>query len=628
MLNREEILIKIAQIFDVDMKTINLKQSSQKERFKTLEESSKKFQEHLYLLYKELNFDDANPKLLDIFKDLLYLYEQIEMKLLYRLDEKYEKKLNWILLKRLVVPYLAYRFANLDTDYNNRIDKNMSGGDFWYLPDLPKRNKIKMPVEKLMKWWLDLYGKGLDSLCNEIDEDSLENQAFVSKNILNPWLYKGILPDRRTLKSYLNKNIIYRGIFQKNQVNKVSLEFERVKKFLKNKGLTSEILKDEIPEATLIDKIFETKNSILKREKKYFIQLISERWVEPNKESLISKFLIARAVQDVYNKLIKYFDIPKDSIDIEENKVLQLNYQYRILYNIGIDQNNNPSLLQEVDKNIAYEYLGAFNGNNFENIIKTISSDINIELNSPLVSQYELEDIYKTNFLFAHEYENEKLFEKSMIKDKKFENYFHHKYDNYVAKIKEYRSLNNQKFTLKLKDENNFELLSFLFASYEHKNYEKEEKICFQMSKLAKDSKEELQVLSCFIKIYILIHIEENIDKELMAKSYIEIYLKLLNEDALLKDTQLDILFFQISFYLKSKNFEKSLIFCNEYFNTFINKQKKEDSDFLIVYLGAYCAYTCKNEKELKKYNNFLEKHGNVKFKNQESLPLPIYFYK
>ena len=628
MLNREEILIKVAQIFDVDMKTINLKQSSQKERFKTQEESSKKFQEHLYLLYKELNFYEANPELLDIFEDLLYLYKEIEIKLLYRLDKQYEKKLNWILLKRLVVPYLAYRFANLDTNYDNRIDKNMPGGDFWYLPDLPKSNKIKMPVEKLMQWWLDLYGKGLDLLCNEIDDASLENQAFESKNTLNPWLHKGILPDRKTLELYLNKNIIYTGIFEKNLKNKISLEFERAKKFVKDKGLTTKELKDEIPEYSLINKIFETKNSILKREKIYFIQLISERWVEPNKESLISKFLIARAVQDAYNKFIKYFDIPKESMDIEENKVLQFNYQYRILYNIGIDQNNNPSLLQEVDKNIAYEYLNPFYGNSFERIIRIISFDINQEIENNLVSKYELEDMYKINILFAIENENEELFKKSVIKSEAFENYFHHEPDNYEAQVEEYKSLNNQEFTSRLEAENDFKLLYFLFNSYEENSYIKEEKICFQMSKVAKNRSDELQVLYCFIRKYTDIVITENLDKEIMAKRYIKRYLKLLNEDKEIKDRQSDILYFQIAFYLKSKDFEKSLTLCNEYFNIFINKQKKEDVHLAIIYLCAYCAYTCKNNKELKKYNKFLKKHYSSEFENRNSLPFIIYFYK
>ena len=367
---------------------------------------------------------------------------------------------------------------------------------------------------------------------------------------------------------------------------------------------------------------------ILKREKEYFIRLISERWAEPNKESLISKFLIARAVQDLYNRMIKYFDISKDSIDIEENKVLQLSYQYNILYNIEMLKRINPTLLQEVEVDIAREYLSPFNENNFENIIRTISADINIELNIPFVAEYELEDIYKINLLYAVKTNNEELFKRSIKKNEKFKNYFHHKHDNYEVQIQKYKNLNNQEFTSRLKDENNFELLSFLFNSYEEKSYVKEEKICFQMSKVAKNRNDKLQALSCFIRKYTNILITENLDKEIMAKNYIKMYLKLLNEDKAIKDRQSDILYFQIAFSLKSKNFEKSLTFCNEYFNTFINKQKKEYVHLAIIYLSVYSAYICKNQKELKKYNKFLKKHYSLEFENRNSLPFSIYFYK
>jgi len=609
MLNREEILIKLMQILDFDMNDIKLKQSAEKKRFITFEESPEKTKEHIELIFKTLNLDEANSKLIDVFGDLIYLYENIESQLLFRLDKSYEKKLNWILLKRLVIPYLAYRFANIDVEYDERIDKGMSGGVFWYLPDLRDYNYIKMPIETLMKWWLDLYGKGLDSLCNEIDKESKENQAFKSKDILKPWLYKNVLPDRKSLELYLSENINYTGVFEKNATNRVSVEFERAKNFIEKKGLTAQTLNDEIPEKTLVGKILENKQSILKKEK--FIQLVSDRWQEPNKKSLISKFVIARAVQDVYGKLVKYFDINNDSMKVEENKVLQLIYQYGLLYNLEITKDKGSN-----------EYLSPFYSNDFNTIITTIHSDINIELQNPSVEKYELEEAYLIMANYAKEIDNYKLFEKSVKNYENFHKYFMEQSDNYEMQIAEYKKLNDSDFLLKLQRENNFDQLWYLFHSYKLKEYDKEEKICFQISKVAKNREQNIKVLSLFLTKYTDIVINNNINQYMITKNLIDMYLKLSNE------ISSEFLMFQIFFYFKSKEFEESLKFCDKYFNEFIENKNKEEIHNSIVFLAAYCADSLGDDKKLKKYNKYLKKFYSVEFENQKSLPFPIYFYE
>ena len=60
MLNTEEILIKIMQLLDFDMKEIKLKQSSEKNRFFTNEESFDKYAEHINLIFEKLSIDDKN----------------------------------------------------------------------------------------------------------------------------------------------------------------------------------------------------------------------------------------------------------------------------------------------------------------------------------------------------------------------------------------------------------------------------------------------------------------------------------------------------------------------------------------------------------------------------------------
>ena len=132
MLNQEEVLIKLMQLLDIDLQDIKLKQTREKQRFITQEESNEKYQEHLELIFDALNLDKKNKELFVILQDLLFIYNSIYQKLSSYVTKNNIKKINWILLKRLVVPFLAYRFANLDEDYNKRIDKNMPGGIFWY----------------------------------------------------------------------------------------------------------------------------------------------------------------------------------------------------------------------------------------------------------------------------------------------------------------------------------------------------------------------------------------------------------------------------------------------------------------------------------------------------------------
>ena len=197
MLNLEELLIKIIQILDFDIKDIQLKQTLQKRRFYTHEIKEQKYREHLALIFEKLNIDTQNEKLIDIFIDLINLYLPIYNKINLTRFIATQEKINWVILKRLVIPYLAKRFSSLDYDYNLRIDKGLSGGKFWYLPDITDYPNVKLPMEYVMNWWLDLYGKGLDKLCEELDnKNHNEKKPFESKNTIKQWIKKAYLIEK------------------------------------------------------------------------------------------------------------------------------------------------------------------------------------------------------------------------------------------------------------------------------------------------------------------------------------------------------------------------------------------------------------------------------------------------
>ncbi|PLY11108.1 MAG: hypothetical protein C0626_00635 [Arcobacter sp.] len=395
MLNIEELLIKIMQILDFDMNDVKLKRTLEKRRFFNKELSAEKYREHIELILEKLSLDTKNNQLVDIFIDLINLYIPIYQKLNLIKFGATQKKMNWVILKRLVIPYLAKRLSSLDYDYNSRIDKGLSGGRFWYLPDITDYPNIKLPMEYIMNWWVDLYGKNLDSLCDELDNNNQsESKAFESKNTIKQWFKKSI-PDRKSIEKYCSIPIRYVGYFKPNVNDTLNIQFQKAYTFVvETKKLSIDEIKHEIPYNSLVDKVF-SNESISKDEKKEFVRFISERWEVPTKEKLISIFIIARGSQSIYENLLEYFAF-EDSSDIEENKLLQLIYLYFQLYNENLQRYlHRVYKYDEVDIfKTNYEYLDVLN-NNFLEIVTTISNDIGIELSNQNFSKTYLEDIYQ-----------------------------------------------------------------------------------------------------------------------------------------------------------------------------------------------------------------------------------------
>ncbi len=613
MLNQEEVLIKLMQLLDIDLNEIKLKQTSEKQRFITQEESNKKYQEHLELIFDALKLDKKNEELFVIFQDLLFIYNSIYQKLLSYVTKNNIEKINWILLKRLVVPFLAYRFANLDANYNKRIDKNMPGGIFWYLPNIDDPKNIKMPIQFLMDWWLDLYGKGLDSLCNEIDTYSSESDAFSSKNILKEWKYQKVTPTSKSLKQYLRKKLKYTGIFNPTKTVEIHRVYLEALNFVRGtKKLSLEELKKELPNQTLLREIYSERH-IKVANKKEFIKYVNERWSKPGRRGLITKFLIARAVQDLYRRLIDYFEF-YDSNDIEENKVLQLVYQYIILYNMEMARSQNKLNTNDISYPLYYEMMQPFYSP-INDIIDTIGGDITIELVNLKYKENVLEDnhLLKMNVFVTQQDDRLRKIEND-IKD--HFDYFHKKFDDIDEKTKHYD------FST-LTNEEDFELLLNLYRLSKTQDYLKAEKICFQMANIAKDKNQEIHAISNYLGIYCDVSESSNKSKYNEAKALLEQLILLLKDEY----DEKKVFLLKANFHFKANEFNESLKYYDQFFTLYIDKQKKEAFSHRVVYLAVYIADSIKDEEKFKKYNKYLKKHELAVFQTKQSLPFPIYFY-
>nr|WP_287413313.1 hypothetical protein [Pseudodesulfovibrio sp.] len=626
MLNVEELLIKIMKLLDFDMNDVKLKQTLEKRRFYTQEESAEKYRKHTELILKKLNLDVQNKKLVDIFIDLINLYLPIYNKLNLTKFVATQEKINWIILKRLFVPYLAKRFSSLDYEYNTRIDKGLSGGKFWYLPDVTQYPKIKLPMEYLMNWWLDLYGKGLDSLCNEIDDNNInmEKPLAGSKNAIKQWFKKSI-PDKKSIKEYCSVPLNYNGIFKINDKDNTDVQFKKACDFITNiKKLSVEDLKLEIPYNSLVDKIFVDIEKISKNDKKEFLKFISERWAKPTEEKLINSFIIARSSQSIYKSLLNYFSF-KDSNDIEENKLLQLVYLYCYIYNENFQRR-----LHQVHKyntedftDINYEYLDSLN-NDFYGTIETISNDINIELSNQNFPKDYLEDIYQVKVIvYMQKVDNRTKTALGELKEH-FQ-YFHLKFDKIEKELEKYFSLLSKDKIGFIDNVEDFQCLMNICDRELLHNYELAEKCIFQMQSLSKTSNEELLIIFQFLNLYTILIIENNIMKFQETSRLVNQYEKLTEN---IEEKYIELLKLKIHFYIKSKQFDNALKISNEYFTKYIKAHKKDIDSIDVLYLGAYAAYIQKDKNSLKQFNKYLKKYTNKAFENSQSLPFKIFFYK
>ncbi|MFX4232494.1 hypothetical protein ACOL24_01410 [Aliarcobacter butzleri] len=629
MLNIEELLIKIIQILDFDMKDVKLKQTLEKRRFYTHEVKDKKYKELISLIFDKLNIDTQNEKLIDIFIDLSNLYLSIYNKINLTRFIATQEKINWVILKRLVIPYLAKRFSSLDYDYSLRIDKGLSGGRFWYLLDITDYPNVKLPMEYVMNWWLDLYGKSLDSLCDEIDENNPnENKPEKgSKNTIKQWIKKSI-PDRKSVEEYCSIPLSYKGIFEVDENYSIDIQFEKACNFIINvKKLSIDNLKHEIPYYSLVDKIFIEKKSISDNEKKEFVKFIAERWAKPTAEKIINSFIIARSSQNIYQELLKYFSF-QDSNNIEENKVLQLVYLYSFIYNENLKREQHQIEKYDVDDitGLNYEYLDCFN-NYFDGIIETISNDINIELSNQKYSKDYLEDIYQVKVIV---YLKNDIFDKLKNAFEELEehvNFFYEKFDDIEQILEDYFLLQKENNKIDfIQSVDNFELLLNIYKiEIFNNNYNLAEKCLFKMQKISNSTYYEIQVVSNLLGLYVLPFFEENIIKYEEANILISKYEKIIKNSS---EHNIQLLEYKIYFYIKSKQFDKALQESKEYLNKYIKNQKKTEDKKATLIMCAYSAYTLKDNCFLKETNKILIKSYNLFFENSKSIPFKIFFYK
>lgn len=320
MLNLKQLLVKAAQYFDMNLKELLIKESIQKVRFKTEENSDEKYYKIVDGIFEKIYKLNINKDIEAILYDLMDYYLDIYVALDNKLEGKKDREVNLLVLEKFIIPFLAVRMAEYSI---KQADIGPLSDKFWYLPIIDSKGKIKSPINTIMVWLMELYGK----TNTEFYEDG---PSSISMSTLKSWKNTLVLPDSELIEQVVNFDYKYSGCFLLNLNDSIENQFKLAVEFNRDKYISIEQLKLEVPNTNnFLDRL--KSNLLTNEEKKLFISYIATRWSNPPKKLLNDVFMIARASQAAYKELCKYFNVKAS--DIHGNKPLELIKQYKRVFN-------------------------------------------------------------------------------------------------------------------------------------------------------------------------------------------------------------------------------------------------------------------------------------------------------
>jgi len=99
MLNTEQILIKVAQYFDLDLTRLGIKQSTEKSRLYKHQLIKETIEHIVNSIYREIESLDINSSVKEIIEEFMKHYTYITKEIYSAYDDKREKEIDWLLLK-------------------------------------------------------------------------------------------------------------------------------------------------------------------------------------------------------------------------------------------------------------------------------------------------------------------------------------------------------------------------------------------------------------------------------------------------------------------------------------------------------------------------------------------------
>jgi len=334
MLNSEQLLIKTAEYFGLNLDKLGIRRNPEKTRLYKRQLIKESIEHIIKKLCTEVESLEINPFIKNIINEFMEHYDYITKEIYGTFDETREKEIDWLILKHFVIPFFAIRLSQDTSFYDERIDKGLPGGDFWYLPTYDANNsKIPFPLNKLMKWLIDLHGGSNQDFYFMRKYYFDENNKFdIADSTLKKWHHNFVIPEIETIKEFTSFKFKYDGIFKKDEEE----PFKSAIDFIASKSLTIEKLKREVPNKdNILDRLYS--ETLTNEEKSRFVLYIEERWAKPGSEQLEWLFTIARVSQLCYKELCAYFNVDVKDESIDNNKVLQMVSFFSYIYNTELE---------------------------------------------------------------------------------------------------------------------------------------------------------------------------------------------------------------------------------------------------------------------------------------------------
>ena len=318
-------------------------QTNKKQKFVTGEGSLEKHfemaREVVKAIFDALELDDAARasagRNFQVFADA---YKALELET-WTFDAD-ERQVLWILLGYFYIPGLARHIAWWTID--GRMDRNMSGGRFWYLPE-PRghggETSLYLPVAQVVDWLLDLLGIPLEKFADQRSEVTDGGHDGLRRTLYG-WR-RDKTPNLSTLEKYFSDKtkLEFKGAFSTSEQATLGAKFAAAKAFISRKQLTAELLRNEIPMTApgRLEAVLEGQAGA--EEQEYFVALLAERYAPPSPRTIRQYLRIARAAQDGYVRLLNILCPGVDRLcaDPCKNKLLQLFSLYKFVYNLTVD---------------------------------------------------------------------------------------------------------------------------------------------------------------------------------------------------------------------------------------------------------------------------------------------------
>ncbi|MEQ9345646.1 MAG: ankyrin repeat domain-containing protein [Thalassospira sp.] len=293
-----------------------------------------------------------------------------------------QKMINWLMMSDEIIPSIArkYGFWSLAKP----LAPDMPDHDLWFLPrpDNKDPQKLLLPVQIITNWWLDLISFPHEEIWN--DEDA----ATKIRNLHN-WR-TGKTPTLASLKTSFHPSIKfkYRGAFTTDEQATQARQFEDAVNFVRHtKRLDEKTLSGQLPTFSQQELSEILSNNASDETKLHFVEAVRKRWAVPNINVVRRRFVLARMLQDGFERLVTHLTpgVSPTEPNPLKNKSLQLISLFETTYSLTLkaeegsrsEQESNQRFRKLVPDWLANRHLKSImiiTGNESDQLIGSLTS--------------------------------------------------------------------------------------------------------------------------------------------------------------------------------------------------------------------------------------------------------------